>query len=98
MDLKEFEEKKDLVIENIDTLMNRVDICVDSGMLDSEAAVHNTIFDLRGDADEVETPIELAQIVNRCKTVEMNIDRWLSAKGETTIALSWPDLGEESIE
>lgn len=97
MDPKVFEEKKDEVIENIDVLMTRLDVCVNSGMLDSEAQVHNEIFDLRDDTDEVETPDELAQIIYKCRTIETNIDRWLSSRGETTVGLSWPQIEEGTM-
>jgi len=94
MDPKALEDIKDQMLDNMDILMTKIDICTESGMLDEDSSLHNQVYGLREDTDEVETALELGEIINRCKPVEITLDRFLSAKGQTTIVLTWPDVEE----
>jgi len=94
MDPKELEELKVQVVKLLETLQTRVDICVNSGMLDQDSEIYNHIYDLIEDTKEITSPAELAEIINKSKVVETNIDRWLSTKGQTTVSLSWPYIEE----
>lgn len=94
MDPKAFEDMKDLVIDNIDIIRTKIDICTNSGLVDEKSQMHNLAYELREDIDEIESYAELEEIVNKCKTMEITLDRYLGAKGQSTIALEWPNIEE----
>jgi len=96
MDPEAIEDIKDQITENIGILLTKIDICTESGMIDEKSEMHNLAYELREDTDEVETPLELGEIIIRCKTMEMTLDRYLASKGLTTIALTWPDVEEQN--
>lgn len=83
---------KDDVVINLDALQNRVNECIDLGMLDNESILYNEIYTLLEDVGAVHTYPELAEIIIRGQEIEHNIDAWMSGKGFTTISLDWPDL------
>ena len=98
MDPEELEENKVKVVELLQLLQTRVDICVETGMLDTDSKLYNYTYDLIDDTKEIESPDELQEIINKGRTIETNLDRWLTSKGQTTMSLSWPKLTEEPLE
>lgn len=97
MNLKEFETMKEKTIENLENLEIRIDVCVENGMEDSDSELYNHTLDLLDDADEVDSFPELAEIIEHAKVVETTIDTWLASQGETSVALTWPNVPEEYL-
>jgi hypothetical protein len=78
------------VIENLESLRMSLNRCVNEGMIDYESAFYNQINDLIDDAEIVKTWDELIEIITRAKTIEVDVDAWLSVRGSTTISMLWP--------
>lgn len=94
MDPEELEKHKIEVVRLLRIIETRIDICVENGMIDQDSILYNKTDDLVDDAKVVETPFELMEIVNKAKVIEINLDRWLVSKGQTTIGLPWPYFEE----
>lgn len=80
------------VIDNLQALQQKLNSCVNEGMLDEGNAYYNELIDLLDDADIVKTWDELMEIIARAKTLEIDIDAWISIRGGTTISLEWPSI------
>jgi hypothetical protein len=85
-----FVQAKSDVIENLEALQLNLNRCVDEGMLDYDSAFYNELSALLEDAHIVKTPEELSEIITLAKTLETDIDAWMSMRGQTTVSLTWP--------
>ncbi len=82
----------DDVIDNLEALKMSLQRCVNEGMLDVGDVYYNELIDLIDDAEIVQNWDELKEIVTRAKTIEVDIDAWLSIRGSTTISMIWPNM------
>jgi hypothetical protein len=87
---KQFSDAKDAVMENLEAIQALLDRCVDEGMIDYESSYYNELSDLLEDAHLVKTWDELIEIITLAKTLEVDIDAWLSIHGRSSVGLSWP--------
>lgn len=87
----QFIEDKEEILDNLETLLEWLDLCLDGGMHDEGAMVHNQLLDLIDDTTISNEVAELAEIISQAKTIETDLDAWLSQKGRTTLSLLWPN-------
>ena len=88
---KKFVHLQEEILDNLDTLLARVDLCTERGMKDYGASIYNRILELEEDIGGLETNDELEMIIVRAMAIETEIDTWLSSQGESTIGLNWPE-------
>ncbi|MCL4419521.1 hypothetical protein M1146_05490, partial [Patescibacteria group bacterium] len=79
-------------LDNLQALRMLLERCVDEGMLDEGESYYNELVDLVSDAEILKTWDELAEIITKAKTIEIDIDTWLSVRGNTTISMQWPSI------
>ncbi len=87
----QFIEFKEEIIDNLETLLERLDACLEGGMHDNDAIMHNQLLDLLDETTLAKESFELAEVISQAKTVEIDLDAWLSQKGRTTVSLFWPN-------
>ncbi len=87
-----FMEAKQDVVENLEAIQLRLVQNVEQGMVDLDDSFYNELLDLIGDAAIVDSWEELAEIITKGKTLEVDIDAWLSLHGVTTLSLFWPKI------
>lgn len=80
----------DDVLDNLEALQFSLQRCVNEGMLDEGDAYYNELVDLIDDTEIITNWDELTEIITRAKTIEVDIDAWLSIRGNTTISMIWP--------
>jgi uncharacterized protein YjgD (DUF1641 family) len=78
------------VMDNLQVLQVALNRAVDEGMIDEGSSYYNELLDLLEDARIVKTWEELMEIISLAKTIEVDIDAWVSLRGATSISLSWP--------
>lgn len=83
-------EAKANVAENFEALELKLDQAVDLGFIDEGQAYYNAMDTLLDNAKIAESWDELAAVIDQGKTLEEDLDTWLSLKGYTTIGLQWP--------
>lgn len=81
---------RNLTIENLGLLKTILDQCTDEGMFDDDAHYYNELIDLKAEAHAVKSWEELIEVIALAKTLEIDIDVWLSRKGRTSLSLEWP--------
>lgn len=86
----DLKQAADDVLDNLEALQMKLQRCVNEGMLDEGDAYYNELLDFIEDAEIVTTWDELTEIVTRAKTIEVDLDAWLSIRGTTTISMIWP--------
>jgi hypothetical protein len=86
----QFTKAREAVFENLEALRISLDRCVREGMIDEGDAYYNELLDFMDDAEIVTSWDELNEIITRAKTIEVDIDAWLSIRGSTTISMIWP--------
>lgn len=86
----QFHLDKKSTLQNLRTLRNLLDVSIREGMIDRDAVLYNQILALIDDAHIVKTEEDLKEAIAQGKTLETEIDTWLSLHGRTTIGLSWP--------
>ena len=59
-------------------------------MIDEGSKYHNEIVDLLDDVHIVETWMELSEIITLAKTLENEVDAWISIRGSSSLSLEWP--------
>lgn len=82
-------DKKD-TIDNLKAIQMILSECVDEGMMDVDDTFYNEINDLIDEAHLIKAKEELAEVVTKAKTLEIDIDAWLSIHRKETSSLSWP--------
>lgn len=78
------------ILENLRILQTRLENATDEGMLDVDDYYYNELSDLMEEAKLAKAAEELSEVVYKAKTIETDIDAWLSQRGYTTIGLEWP--------
>ncbi len=89
-----FVQAKEDTVENLEAIKESLNRCIDEGMIDEDDAYYNEILDLIDDAHIVDTWDELAEIITKSKTLEVDIAAWLSFHGRTSVALPWPKMSK----
>ena len=87
---KQLSKAKRDIIDNIEAIQLVLNQCENDGMVDFESSYYNELSELHDDTRVVETWEELMEIVSRAKTLENDIDGWLSFHGRTSFSLTWP--------
>lgn len=83
------------VTDNLRSLQMLLERCVDQGMIDAGEYYYNELVDLISDAEIVKNWDELQEIITKAKTIEVDIDVWLSSRGSTTISMLWPNINND---
>lgn len=89
----QFIEDKEEILDNLETLLMWLDACLDGGMHDIDEVIHNQLLDLMDETTIAKEGFELAEVISQAKTIEIDLDAWLSQKGRTTLSLAWPNPG-----
>lgn len=76
--------------ENVEAIQIILSRCVDAGMPDLGSEYYNALVSLLEEIPECKTWDELDEIIAQAKVLEIDIDAWLSAHGQTTLSLPWP--------
>ena len=84
-----FQDKQD-TIENLRAIKIILDECVDEGMLDEEDLFYNELLDLINEAHLTKSFPELLEVITKAKTLEIDVDAWLSFHRRETLSLVWP--------
>ena len=84
-------QAKDDILENLEAIQMILDRCVDEGMIDYESAYYNELSDLVKETHQATLWNELEEVITLAKTLETDIDAWLSVHGRTTVSLIWPN-------
>ena len=85
-----FVRAKEDTIENLEAIKSSLNQCIDEGMIDEDDAYYNELLGLIDDARIVDTWEDLAEIITKAKTLEVDVAAWLSFHGRTSISLPWP--------
>ena len=83
-------QDKEDTIENLEAIQTTLLQCINQGMLDEEDRFYNEILDLIDEARIIKTYPELAEVISKGKTLETDIDAWLSMHQRETGSLLWP--------
>ena len=87
-----FIKKQEEILNNLSVLIFNLNICTDAGMIDKDDELYNKIEDLIEEVKIIDSLEELEEFVSQGKTIESQIDSWLTAQGETTVGLEWPSF------
>ena len=90
--LNEFVKDKHVTIVNLETIQVTLNECINQGMLDEESQFYNELIELLDEARLVKTYPELVEVITKAKTLETDIDVWLSMKRRETHSISWPKI------
>lgn len=91
---KNFINAQQDTLDNLDALQISLERCVEEGMIDSESTYYNELSDLIDEAKLAKTWNELEEVITLAKTLETDIDAWMSMHGRTTISMPWPSQTE----
>lgn len=84
-------EAKDDVTENLEAIRTNLSRCMESRMVDDpNATYYNEVVDLIDEASVAKDWDELEEIIEKAKTLEVDVAVWLARYGQTSIALPWP--------
>ena len=83
-------QDKNDTIENLKEIQVVLLQCINQGMLDEEDHFYNEILNLIDEAHLVKTYPELAEVISKAKTLEADIDVWMSMHQRETGSLTWP--------
>lgn len=89
---------KEQIIDNLDTLLARLDECTSLGMKDGNARIYNQTIELQEDVGVLDSYEELNIIIIRSRAIESEIDGWMASQGESTLGLEWPVVVSEPPE
>lgn len=88
----DFTNAKKLVQDNLDVIKLSLTECVDEGMIDTNDEYYNEVLGLIEESWIVKNWDELAEVVSKAKTLEIDIAGWLSIHGRTSISMEWPKI------
>lgn len=83
-------DAKHVVRDNLYALKFNLITCVDEGMIDQGDQLYNTVIALIADISVIKNWDEMLELIERSKTLERDVDVWLSLHGRTSLSLSWP--------
>jgi hypothetical protein len=81
-------DKKDTII-NLESIQLTLSECINEDMMDEQDELYNELIELLNEARLVKTYPELAEVITKAKTIEADIDGWLSMKHRETLSISW---------
>jgi hypothetical protein len=85
-----FLEARGDAVENLEAIRLSLTACVDEGMVDLEDTYYNELLLLIDEATLSRTWEELTEVIDKAKTLEIDVAVWLSNHGRTSISLPWP--------
>jgi len=81
---------RESILENLRILQTRLENATDEGMLDVNDYYYNELSDFIDETNLAKTWEELEEVIYKAKTIETDVDTWISHRGYTTIGLEWP--------
>lgn len=87
-----FARAKGDTLENLEAIKTSLVRCIEEGMIDEDDAYYNELLGLIDDAHIIDTWEELAEIITKAKTLEIDVAAWLSFHGRTSVSLPWPKM------
>ena len=88
----QFIEDKEETIDNLDVLKESLEMCIDAGFHDIDEGFHNELLDLIDEVVLSKSYPELSEVIFKARTIETDLEAWLSSKGGSTLGLSWPHI------
>ena len=82
-------DKKDTIV-NLETIQLTLNECVEEGMLDDGSQLYNELIALIDEAKLVQNYPELEEVITKAKTIETDVDLFLSMKHRETLSITWP--------
>lgn len=92
--LLEFLKFKSDVIDNLKAIQLNLSRATDEGMVDLEDDLYNQLLGLIDQASVSENWDEMREVIYRGKTLEADVDTFLSEHGQSTLSLPWPCIPE----
>ena len=86
------------ILENLSILQAKLENATDRGMLDLDDYYYNELLGLIDESNLAKAWEELEEVIYKAKTIETDIDAWLSQRGYTTISLEWPSNLDDASE
>lgn len=88
----QFAQDKQTTLDNLESIQVTLQQCVNDGMMDEDDHYYNELLELIDEARIVKTNPELAEVIAKAKTLETDIDAWLSMRRKETLSISWPKI------
>lgn len=92
----EFLEAKGDVVDNLKAIQMNLSRCINEGMVDTEDGYYNQVLALIDEASLSQSWVELLEVVDHAKVLEIDIAAWLAGHGQTSISLPWPRPPKQS--
>jgi hypothetical protein len=89
---KELLDLKEKILNNISILMSNYQSCIDANMKDPNSSFYNKIESLIEQVNATEDKMALSEIIMEAKTIESQLDIWITSQGQSTLNISWPDI------
>ena len=89
---KELLDLKEKILNSISILMSNYQNCIDANMKDPNSSLYNKIESLIEQVNAIEDKMALSEVIIEAKTIEMELDRWITSQGQSTLNISWPDI------
>lgn len=86
----EFLEARGETVDCLRAIQMNLSRCVDEGMIDEDSFYYNEILNLIDEATLSKNWNELEEVITKAKTLEVDVDAWLSGHGQTTLSMQWP--------
>ncbi|MBI3901253.1 MAG: hypothetical protein HY324_03770 [Chlamydiia bacterium] len=85
-----FHQAKHQTVEQLEIVQGLLVRCVAEGMQDLDDSYYNELLGLIDEAKLAESWPDLKDVIEKAKTLEIDIAAWLSRMGRTTTSLDWP--------
>jgi len=89
---KELLDLKEKILNSISILMSNYQNCIDANMKDPNSSLYNKIESLIEQVNAIEDKMALSEVIIEAKTIEMELDRWITSQGQSTLNILWPDI------
>jgi hypothetical protein len=89
---REFAEDKKSVIATLFSLKEGLEFCTSLGFLDPDEKLYNRLLDLLESAHAADLPLELTELIEEAKEMELLLETWLEKEGRSSLSLEWPRI------
>lgn len=89
---KELLDLKEKILNSISILMSNYQNCINANMKDPNSSLYNKIESLIEQVNAIEDKMALSEVIIEAKTIEMELDIWITSQGQSTLNISWPDI------
>lgn len=83
-------QDKENTLDNLKAIRMTLQECIDEGMMDENDRFYNELGELIDQAHLIQSYPELAEVIIAGKSLETDIDAWLSMRRRETLSLNWP--------